>query len=191
MEQNRSEECLVVEAAKGDEEAMSKLVVRYTPTAFAKATRYNNLSPAFDTEDFLQEALLGLLAAICTFRQGEAEFSTYANVCMDNRLANVAASAQKKRNVPPAVLVPLEQAENAADSDLGPEASVVAASSADKIVSMFSATLSDFEQRVFRQHLAGASYTEIASVLSSNEKAVDNAIQRARKKLKAALGGTI
>ena len=43
--------------------------------------------------------------------------------------------------------------------------------------------LSKFEQRVFRHYLSGMSYREIASVTGKTEKAVDNAVQRIRRKV--------
>ena len=44
--------------------------------------------------------------------------------------------------------------------------------------------LSPLEQAVLRLHIAGHNYNSIAENLSVSEKTVDNALQRARKKLK-------
>ena len=44
--------------------------------------------------------------------------------------------------------------------------------------------LTDYERQVFRLFLAGYPYSEIASLLSSHSKAVDNALQRVRRKLR-------
>ena len=44
--------------------------------------------------------------------------------------------------------------------------------------------LSIFEQDVLKEHLKGYSYKEIAKKLNTNEKAIDNAVQRIRNKLK-------
>ena len=44
--------------------------------------------------------------------------------------------------------------------------------------------LTPYEQKVLRLFLAGYPYSEIASLLSSHSKAVDNALQRVRRKLR-------
>ena len=44
-------------------------------------------------------------------------------------------------------------------------------------------SLSEFEYKVLRLYLQGVSYVRIAKVLEKEEKAIDNAIQRIRKKL--------
>ena len=43
--------------------------------------------------------------------------------------------------------------------------------------------LSSFENEVLRLYIVGCSYSEIADKLEKNTKAIDNAIQRIRKKL--------
>ena len=43
--------------------------------------------------------------------------------------------------------------------------------------------LSKFEKSVLRNYLNGLSYKEIAQISCKDEKAVDNAIQRIRRKL--------
>ena len=43
--------------------------------------------------------------------------------------------------------------------------------------------LSSFENEVLRLYIVGCSYSEIAEKLDKNTKAIDNAIQRIRKKL--------
>ena len=46
------------------------------------------------------------------------------------------------------------------------------------------ATLTPVEKSVVFLHASGMSYSEISGILSMDEKAVDNALQRARRKLK-------
>ena len=47
--------------------------------------------------------------------------------------------------------------------------------------------LSSFEKEVLDLYLTGMSYTSIAKVLSKDEKSTDNALQRAKSKLKKKL----
>lgn len=51
-----------------------------------------------------------------------------------------------------------------------------------KIGSTMSEVLSDFEQKVFSEYINGESYADIAKKINSHPKAVDNAVQRIKKK---------
>lgn len=46
--------------------------------------------------------------------------------------------------------------------------------------------LSEYEKRVLILYIDGLKYKDIAKALSKREKSVDNALQRARKKLRGA-----
>ena len=52
---------------------------------------------------------------------------------------------------------------------------------------MIELDLSEFEKNVLFCYLDGKSYNQISATLGSSQKAVDNALQRVRKKLKTAL----
>ena len=80
---------------------------------------------------------------------------------------------------------PLEQAgDPAADSGLQPEKLLAAEEQVREFHRWMEQELTALEQQVLRLYLAGDSYTEIASRLSSHSKAVDNALQRVRRKLR-------
>ena len=52
-----------------------------------------------------------------------------------------------------------------------------------EFITAYSRLLSKLEQQVLGLYLQGLSYHEMASVLERDAKAVDNAVQRIRKKL--------
>lgn len=188
MKCSETDEVLVLKANSGDSVAMKELVQRYSSAAQSKAARYTNLSATLDIDDLLQEALLGFISAVYTYKAGrQASFATYANVCMDNRLCNVAAAAKKKRNIPQSALVSLDDVAETQDGSLDVESAVIADEQSQSILSLFGTNLSDFEQSVFKLYLGGMGYADIAAKLNQPPKAVDNAIQRAKKKLRTAL----
>jgi len=68
--------------------------------------------------------------------------------------------------------------------DIQPQALVEAAEFSGELHRWMQTELTDYERQVFRLFLAGYPYSEIASLLSSHSKAVDNALQRVRRKLR-------
>jgi len=64
-----------------------------------------------------------------------------------------------------------------------PEEQVLARESAREFSNSFSRYLSPFEQEVLQLYLDGYSYHSMAGKLGREEKAIDNAVQRIRRKL--------
>jgi RNA polymerase sporulation-specific sigma factor len=64
-----------------------------------------------------------------------------------------------------------------------PEEQVLARESADELFHTYSQCLSSFEIQILRMYLDGLSYREMAAYCGRNEKSVDNAVQRIRRKL--------
>ncbi len=71
---NDSDEALVEEAKKGDEDSFEKLVIRYRDKMYRLAHRLSGDS--HEAEDILQETFLQVYQRLDTFR-GEARFSTW------------------------------------------------------------------------------------------------------------------
>ena len=71
------------------------------------------------------------------------------------------------------------------DLDTGPDPleTITQKETYQNIELKMSEVLSDFEQKVFNEYLNGESYVDIATKLNSHVKAVDNAIQRIKKKV--------
>ena len=76
--------------------AVSELVSRYAKLIWIKANIMAN--SASDAEDLAQEGLLGLLNAISKFdSERSVKFSTFAEVCISNRMRTI---LDRNRNVP-------------------------------------------------------------------------------------------
>ena len=71
-----------------------------------------------------------------------------------------------------------------AGEEIQPQVLVEAAEFSGELHRWMQTELTDYERQVFRLFLAGYPYSEIASLLSSHSKAVDNALQRVRRKLR-------
>lgn len=179
------EDDLVRLAAEGDSAAFVTLSESYR-SVIAKAAGVGITGA--EPEDVLQEGYLALLSAVRTYSPGEgAAFRTYATVCINNRLASVARNSGTKKNRVFRDYSALADNDMAADSNYEPEFAVFARDRIDTIKEFISVLLSETENRVLMLYLSGLSYAETAKKLDMTEKSVDNALARARRKLRKAL----
>jgi len=146
-----------------------------------------------DTEDLVQEGMFGLLSAIRSYDDGAgASFKTYAELCIRSRLYSAIKSASRLKHFPLNDGVSYEQLSEDSNAQLSaipeifrysPEVLVLARESKEELYDAFSQCLSKFERSVLDLYLEGLSYREIADKLKKETKAIDNAVQRIRRKL--------
>ena len=159
--------------------AIGELIARYICTVEFLAKKYGTEVH----EDLVQEGLMGLLGAVRTYREDKnAKFSTYATKCIKNKIIS-----SVHRN---ALLSGGEEADLEAILGGGgtvPEEVVVEREELNELYDKITSALSEQEWQVFQSFLRGMSYNQIALGLGTSEKAVDNAMQRVRRKLRSLL----
>ncbi len=179
-----SDEQLAVRARSGDEEAFALLVQRCAPMVKRQAGIFRNAE--VEAEDLSQEGLLGLLSAVRTYNpQAAASFRTYAGICVRRRMLTAAKRSDAARAVPVLELVPMEGAEGSLSAASGaedPAQLVVEKETLSHLYDRLRGTLSEREYAVLAHYMNGYSYEEIARRLGVTAKAVDNALQRVRRK---------
>ena len=144
-----------------------------------------------DSEDLIQEGMLGLLSAIREYDETKgATFKTYAETCIHNRIRSAVRSANRMKNAPLNDGVSLEDVLSDESQSLGtnfyarsPEEQVLARETENEFISAYSRCLSKLEAKILRLYLDGLSYGEMAAISGRDVKAVDNAVQRIRRKL--------
>ncbi len=177
---DKKPELLPIEAAAGgDEEAYAAVALRMAPIIHATVCNFENLG--LDTDDLKQEASLGLLAAVRTYRpDGGASFTTYATTCIRNRLTSVA----RRHGARIRTEQPFEEdGDLPADADSDPARRMLEQESLTRLQKQLRQRLTDLEYRVLLARLSDLSYDEIARQLGVSKKAVDNAVQRVRRKI--------
>ena len=181
-------------AVSGDRDAEEQLVVRYMRVVRICSRPY--FLAGGDNEDLIQEGMFGLLSAIKQYDPSrEASFKSFAEKCIRNRIISVVKSAASIKNLPLNDFIPIESLESD-ESQISllasglnrktPEEQVLASESEENskyFYSSFVKQLSKLEASVLDKYLKGLSYREIAHETAKTEKAVDNAIQRIRRKL--------
>jgi RNA polymerase sporulation-specific sigma factor len=177
---------LLLEAVRQDEtrkdNVMSELITRYVGIIVIKA---NKLASGFnvlnrqDAEDFISEGFLALLNAIRTYNADKGAFSAYANACIDNRMKNALGKAKR-------TLILSEEFDPALIKEQAPGADdiIIEKESREEALKKISKILSDREFKVFEMYLDSFTYRQISSRLGISIKSVDNALSRARTKLK-------
>ncbi len=184
----QTDEELCAAAARKDPGAETELVQRYGRLVRACAR------PLFlaggDSEDLIQEGMLGLLTAIRGFDAGrDASFRTYAEICIRSRLYTAIRAAQGGKHTPLNQSIsfepPLFDGTNARlfSSVESPEDVIIGREELKERLDALKDQLSEFEAQILPPYLNGLSCREIAARVGRPQKSVDNAIQRLRRKM--------
>ncbi len=170
--------------SNGSDSAFTVLTDRYIGLIRSITSRYR--VAGLEPEDLTQEGLMGLLCAVKSFKEdGGASFRTYASLCINRRLVSLLKRSESGRSKALNDYVSIDdegcEAMSAGES---PEDMYIGKESLSTLISAVTKLLSQKERQVFGLYLAGESYAEISRTLGMNAKAVDNAMQRIRRKLR-------
>lgn len=173
----------------GDEEAYSTLLKRYFPLIAQQAAKY--AATGTEREDLMQEGMIGLLSAIREFDPEQASFSTFAHLCVERMLVKVARQVNRQKQIPKDRMITIDSSDEhnigntlSSDDMSNPEAVFIAREDFAALSRKAASALSAMEFKVLGAYLTGSSYEDIARRLETSTKAVDNALQRIRRKLK-------
>ena len=181
-----SNEELAVRAANGDDASMALLIAIVTPIAKAKASCFANAR--ISGEDLVQEGMLGFLDAVKTFDESKgSSFKAYAETCINNRIISAVRENFNNKNAALSNAVSYDTEVERSDDTADPAVIVSEKDETEYLAGLLSSGLSDFEKQVVDLRLLNKSYSQIAQELGCGEKAVDNAMQRIRKKMRLKL----
>lgn len=168
--------------AKYNKTAVNVLVSRYARLVFIKSEIYANYGT--DSDDLSQEGLIGLLNAVNCFKpEKNVKFSTFAEVCIENRMKSLLV--KENRTVAPVENIDdLFEIYGISDSET-PESIYLYKEYFSELLSKIRSVLSPAELQTFDFCIRGLSYRAVAEKLGISEKSVDNAMQRARRKIRA------
>jgi len=183
-----SDEALQQLAVQGDRAAEEELIERNLKLVRACSRPF--FLAGGDSEDLVQEGMVGLLDAVRRYDPGQgAPFRSYAQLCIRNRIYNAIKSASRLKHTPLNDYVPFESPQfdesqtQVLDTVRDPEELIIARERLSEIQDSSSKLLSKLEHKVLTLYLDGLSCHEIAGVLGRSPKSVDNAVQRIRRKL--------
>lgn len=186
----------------GDEQALDFLLNKYKLLASQKARSYFLIGA--ESEDLLQEAMLGLYSACRTFDpSASSTFKHFASLCITRAIQTAVKTANRLKNrvlneslslTSQGTVMQEGKDENNEDiclyvpSDiLEPEDALLAEERKNEFNEVINENLSNKEKKVLALYLQGLSYLQIAEKLGETTKSVDNAISRTKRKLEELL----
>ena len=187
---------LVIRARNGDQVALDALIRRYTGFVRLKASSY--FLAGGESDDLIQEGLIGLYKAVRDFRADkETSFRSFAELCITRQIITAIKTATRFKHAPLNTLRLLQpdpgrpgrRRVHARRCAPGPRRGrprglrhLDARSS--RASSSASAPASRRSSRdALRLYLEGNSYEEMAEVLGCDTKTIDNALQRVKRKV--------
>ena len=186
---------LVLRARNGDSVAMDALLRRYTGFVRLKASSY--FIAGGESDDLIQEGLVGLYKAVRDFRTDkETSFRSFAELCITRQIITAIKTATRFKHAPLNTYVsfshtPARQEDG--DCTLGdalpgpavddPAVCVISTEELQSLVFCLGTGLSPLESDALRLYLEGNSYEEMAEGLGCDTKTIDNALQRVKRKI--------
>jgi RNA polymerase sigma-H factor len=189
---------LVLRARNGDEVALDGLMRRYTGFVRLKASSY--FLAGGESEDLIQEGLIGLYKAVRDFRSDkETSFRSFAELCVTRQIITAIKTATRFKHSPLNTYVSFSHTPAGQDGDgdctLGdalpgptvndPSVRVISTEELQSLVGCLGSRLSPLEADALRLYLDGLSYEEMAGELGCDTKTIDNALQRVKRKILA------
>ena len=187
---------LVLKARNGDSVALESLIRRYTGFVRLKASSY--FLAGGDSDDLVQEGLVGLYKAVRDFRTDkETSFRSFAELCVTRQIITAIKTATRFKHAPLNQYISFSHTPAGQEGDgectLGdalpgpgvhePSVMVISTEELQSLVFCLGTGLSSLEADALRLYLEGSSYEEMAEQLECDTKTIDNALQRVKRKI--------
>ncbi|MFP4661010.1 MAG: RNA polymerase sporulation sigma factor SigH [Halanaerobiales bacterium] len=193
MYKQQGEEDVIKQAQDGDKQAIESLINGNMDIVYAKARFF--FIKGLDREDVIQEGLVGLYKAVRDYREDRAaSFRGFAQLCIHRQLVSAIKRANRQKHIPLNSSTSIDKRidfgegsrsfkEILPNNDENVEERYIYQEQLKILFTIIDEQLTELEKEVFMQYLENKSYHEISADLEVNIKTVDNALQRARKKI--------
>jgi RNA polymerase sporulation-specific sigma factor len=180
----------------GDEGAREQLIRRYTGFVRMKASSY--FLAGGESDDLIQEGLIGLWKAVRDFRPDkETSFRSFAELCVTRQIITAIKTATRYKHQALNQYISFSHTPAGQDGDsdctLGdalpgshvdePSVQVISSEELRSLVFCLGSGLSRLEADALRLYLEGNSYDQMAVELDCDTKTIDNALQRVKRKI--------
>ncbi|MFA0816696.1 MAG: sigma-70 family RNA polymerase sigma factor [Anaerofustis sp.] len=184
----------MMQSAAHEKEIFNELVIRYKKFINFKTRSY--FIAGADKDDVFQEGLIGLYNAVNAYEESRnASFGTFAVLCITRQIQSAVKMASRKKHTPLNGYISLwgddKETEDlkekygltASDPSQDPEEILMKKELSERVMYVIENLLSEKEKSLYLDFINGNSYREISQKHKQDMKAIDNAIQRARKKI--------
>ncbi len=190
------ETLLLERAGQGDRQAVDQLLTRYKNLVRQKASLM--AVAGADRDDVIQEGMIGLYRAIQTYQpEKKVPFQAFASVCILSQIIDAVRRASRNKheilNRSLSLDRPLADADPASLTGLdvvadrhgvNPEQVLLDQEGILDLASFIQVDLSQMERQSLLLFLQDLTYQQIADTLGVSPKTVDNALSRARQKIR-------
>ena len=195
-----TDEELIERFRGGEQMIMDHLLEKYKKLVKNKAKSMYILGA--DSEDLIQEGMIGLFKAIRNYDFGrDASFYTFAELCISRQMYSAIRASKSQKQMSLNTYISLNSmpfdsdgSENMTLADVvssgesgDPEELFLDKERVEYLERKIEEELSDFEKQVLDLYLTGMSYSQIAKVLGRDDKSTDNALQRLKAKIRKLL----
>lgn len=173
-------------AQRGDSCAFEQVFAPVKPYAKNLARRF--FAPGWDVEDLYQEALAGFASALLCYDPAlGSDFHDYARLTMRNSVVGCVRRATRAKRRSEAPAASLEVLRAAPSDRFRPDLLVEQQSECAWLLDCLRQALSPAEWTVLQAVMAGTPLAEVAADAGVNQRAVENALSRARAKARRLL----
>jgi len=183
-----------------NEEARNILFEKYEPlinNISHKMLNYTH-NTGLELSDLIQEGMLGLSNAMEHFKESkETLFYTYAKLCIERKILDLVIASRRQKHKVLNESISFEFTDDEGnesnfeyllkDNSENPEIVLLNDENEEEFIRRAKEQLTPFEQSVFELKINGFDYKEISEILDKTPKAIDNALQRIKTKLKKVL----
>jgi len=181
------------DAKGGNQDAMEVVINNYK--GFVRMNAKNYFLLGAEKEDLIQEGTIGLLKAIKAYDTDKAaSFKTFATICVKRQIITAIKKANSNKNKALNTSIGIENENKETNREVdysrglksyrtyNPEELALSKEQVGGLRNHLELKLSPLETKVFQYMVKGYSYKEIAEVMDEKVKAIDNAIQRIKRK---------
>ncbi len=190
-----TDDALILRLRDGEESLVDVIMDKYKNLVRRKAGTMYLLGA--DREDLIQEGMIGLFKAIRDYDVGrDASFSTFAELCISRQMYSAVEASGRKKHMPLNSYISLYEREDGenpfydlpAPREDDPERHFFDQVNEQELEQLIGQELSPLEKQVLDLAIIGMTSAEAARVLNKSEKSTDNALQRARMKIRRLIG---
>lgn len=195
-----SDDELIIRLRDGEEAIMDVLMDKYKN--LVRKIAQNMYILGAEPEDLIQEGMIGLFKAIRDYDLGrDASFTTFASLCINRQMYKMLTASTRQKHIPLNTYISLYSKRSEEDDkdqelisiieakdDNNPEQLVIDKENAQDLENRIEMELSNLEIQVLELYTTGLTYVEIAKILGRDDKSTDNALHRAKSKIKKIVG---
>ena len=195
-----TDEELIARLRAGEREITDYLIDKYKSLVRTRARALYLVGG--DHEDLIQEGMIGLFKAIRDYREErETSFFHFAELCITRQIYSAIEASNRKKHAPLNSYVsfysevseegqPLAEYLESERSD-NPEQRMIDQENFELFLKKVRQSLSKMECEVLDDYLSGLNYQQIAEKMKKSPKAIDNALQRIKTKIRVFQNDTL